>query len=273
MKKIFIFIAAFAMAFSMGITAFADESYIFDYADLLTESEEISLNEKAQAVAEETNTATYVLTVEDMAEYGYYDAREFAEAFYNENSLGLDEEKNGLLVMLSMADRDYAFVTYGGFVNTTLYESDLDTIEDSMLDDFGYDDWYGGFYDFMYTVEDLLLYREPYAAGNQEYYGYEVLDEEDGYDIAFNIGVGVIVGLAAALCVCLVLKGQMKSVQIGAKADRYVGKDGFRLTARSDNFSHITQIRNRIKTNTTTRGGGGGVRMSSGGFGGRSGKF
>ena len=56
----------------------------------------------------------YVVSLQDYRDYGSYSSiRNFSEEFYNHYRLGLGQNRNGILLVLSMAERDYCLIAYG----------------------------------------------------------------------------------------------------------------------------------------------------------------
>lgn len=294
-KKIMMILVAFCLAFGMNVSAFAEETYVRDNAAILTEEERASLEERAKEASEETKSGIYILTVEDFSQDGYSDTFDFAIDYYTQNDLGYGEEKNGVLVMLSMNDRDYEIICYGENEDLIFNAYGFDEVVDAMLDDFAEDYWYNGFFDYIATCRKVLnedvpsyyegdnVYHETngyYNGGYNNYDDYYYVEKGRSAETVAVMAVAIIgVPSLIAGIICFVFYKQMKSVYKGADADNYVPKGGFTLTAKTDRFSHTTVVRNKIKTenkNGISRGGGGfggGSSHRSGGFSGRSGKF
>ena len=83
-------------------------------------------------------------------------------------------------------------------------------------------------------------------------------------------------GHTSALLVCMILKGQMKSVRKGVDANVYTtAGGGLKLTDSYDHYTHTTETRRKIESDSGGggRSSGGTVSRSGGGGHGRSGKF
>ena len=77
-----------------------------------------------------------------------------------------------------------------------------------------------------------------------------------------------------ALITCSVFKAQMKTAKEKTQANDYLVPQSMDLRVREDVFTHRTETRTRIETDSGSRGGGGGSSFhSGGGFSGRSGGF
>ena len=85
----------------------------------------------------------------------------------------------------------------------------------------------------------------------------------------------IFIPVAVALGVCSVFKAQMKTAKEATRADEYLVPHSMRLRTKEDRFTHRTESRTVIETDSGHRAGGGGGSSfhSGGGFSGRSGKF
>lgn len=71
------------------------------------------------AVSEQYGCGVYIVTVEDFTDYSdaYY-VDDFGEELFSSYDLGLGDGNCGILLILSMAERDYGLVAHGDFANT-----------------------------------------------------------------------------------------------------------------------------------------------------------
>ena len=93
--------------------------------------------------------------------------------------------------------------------------------------------------------------------------------------MAFRFGLPL--GLIVAFIVCAIYKRQLKSVRRATEAARYTVSGGAEITAREDRFTHTTEVRTPIKTESDDHDSGpsfsGGTTVNSGGFSHSGGKF
>ena len=277
-KLLFCLLAVLCLCASLMVPALAEESYVFDEAGLLSASERGALESQAAGISEEYGCAVYVVTVRDYREYGSGDVRAVAESLFTENGFGLGADGSGVMLLMSMEDRDYALIAHG-YGNVAFTDYGKDRLSDEFLDNFRRDDWYGGFADYVsYAGEMLELSR-----------GGEPLDVNspgaDGHSRSFfgglreRLGVfGVIVVIVAvpaliALIVCTVAKRNMKNVKKAEKADFFAVPGSMKLTVSEDRFTHVTQTRVKVESDDDHGGGKGGTHINSSGFSGKSGKF
>lgn len=120
MKKYASLLFALVLALSLSVSAAADSSgvYVYDDAALLTQEEYDTLNEAAAAVSEQYGCGVYVVTVDDMADYIDPDAvtetgetgmAAFTEYAWDALGLAASYDSNGIMLALSMAEREDRF--------------------------------------------------------------------------------------------------------------------------------------------------------------------
>lgn len=157
-------------------------------------------------------------------------------------------------------------------------------MQDEFLDNFREDDWYGGFADYIAACGRYLeanangapIDVEPSDETEEE---YEPLSFGDKLFfaalMAFRFGLPL--GLIVAFIVCAIYKRQLKSVRRATEAARYTVSGGAEITAHEDRFTHTTEVRTPIKTESDDHDSdpsfSGGTTVNSGGFSHSGGKF
>ncbi len=272
------------LAFALPLPTLAAElDAVTDAAGLLTDAERGELNDRAEELAAQYQCAVYIVTLEDMEDMGGSDAYDLATAVYTEYDLGYGEEKSGLLLLLSMAERDYALIAYG-YGNTAFTDYGKDVLlDEEVLPLLGEDAYYEGFSAYLDTAgEYLSMARDgkPFdvenAPGYNETdgsYGVTARPRYDEGEFAVRLGAVILLPLLLAGGICLYWKRQMNTAVSARTADRYIPSDGFHLTGQQDTFLYRTETRRRIENHSSGGGHAGGTSMRSGGFSGRSGKF
>lgn len=185
---------------------------------------------------------------------------------------------------LSMAERDFQMLAHGDTANAAFTDYGKYIMQDEFLDNFREDDWYGGFADYIAACGRYLeanangapIDVEPSDETEEE---YEPLSFGDKLFfaalMAFRFGLPL--GLIVAFIVCAVYKRQLKSVRRATEAARYTVSGGAEITAREDRFTHTTEVRTPIKTESDDHDSGpsfsGGTTVNSGGFSHSGGEF
>ena len=195
-----------------------------------------------------------------------------------------------MALLISLDDRDFATYAHGAKAEEIFSDAVQQDLEQYFLDNFGNDDWYGGFSDFVSGCEWYLQHvAEGGEAGVPVHNEVEISDstQEDTADDSFSLGgafgLSLLISCVIALIVCMVFRSQMKSVRTQTTANQYVGNGGLNLTLSRDIYRYTSQKRRQIprndNNNNSTGGGHGGAgfsgsisHTSSSGHG-RSGKF
>ena len=266
MKKYASLLFALVLALSLSVSAAADSSgvYVYDDAALLTQEEYDTLTASAMAVADQYGCGVYVVTVDDMADYIDPDAvtetgetgmAAFTEYAWDALGLAASYDSNGIMLALSMAERDFQMLAHGDTANAAFTDYGKYIMQDEFLDNFREDDWYGGFADYIAACGRYLeanangapIDVEPSDETEEE---YEPLSFGDKLFfaalMAFRFGLPL--GLIVAFIVCAIYKRQLKSVRRATEAARYTVSGGAEITAREDRFTHTTEVRTPIKT-------------------------
>ena len=255
---------ALCLVLSLGGMALASSQitmpHVTDAVGLLSNEEIMALEQQAGQIEDSYGCAPYILVVEDFRVYeDTIDIFEAGMNLYERWELGHGPEKNGLLLILSMAERDYALVTYGSVTHRAFTDYGQDALCEQFLDNFRNDDWAGGFRDYLDGCAWLL---EQAKNGTP----YDVDTAPKGFSPLI-----LVIPLVLALAVCLVLTAQMKTAKRKTEAGDYMVQGGAEMRVVQDIFTHRTVTRQVIQSEN--KGGGGGTTINARGFSGKSGKF
>ena len=275
-RRLACIVLAALLLLGLCCTAFAEEAdttgpqlwNITDTVGLLTSDEDQSLEERAEEISAQYGVGVYLLILEDYSEY-YDDPYETAYQFYHGYTLGEGEDRDGVILMLSMSNRKYATFFYGPKAEYAFDAYGQELMEEEFLDDFRDDDWYDGFEDYLEVCDEYLARAE---AGDPVRRDDSSAGGSDGSGIGTTILVCLGISAVIAMIVCLILRGKMKSVRKGTHADAYVA-GSLNLTASRDQYTHTTETRTKIEHESSDSGGGGSSACSGGGGSGRSGSF
>ncbi len=257
------------------VPAFAEETeqFVFDNAGILSEEEASSLNEAAKEISMRYGCGVYVAVFDDMAEYGYQNIETFAEEVYAQWELGIGEERNCIMLVMSMAERDYDLCAHGEIGNTAFTDYGKEVLADEFIDNFRRNDWAGGFSDYVSECGYMLGRAEAGDPIDVPDYGGSYSRSSITERIGKAVGPGLIIGIIVAFIYCGALKSKMKSAKIAREASAYLAPRGIWMQDESDMFTHTTVTRQRIERDNDSRGGHGGTSVNSGGFSHSSGKF
>ncbi|MCR4938823.1 MAG: TPM domain-containing protein [Treponemataceae bacterium] len=248
--------------------AFDGTDTVMDYANLLSVSELDNLEMKISSLVNQYGMGIYIMTIPDKSfvEAEGYDIQTIAEYIYEVLSLGLGEEKNGILLLMDMNEREYDICAYGSRAHYSFTDYGKDKLEEAFLDDFGENDWFGGFSLYVDEVERELIWAEkgdPVDVGSTS----ESLRELIG--IPGILIVSFLIGLVLAFIVCWYFKLQMKSVRPAASAEKFISSNGIDYSEKIDDYIKTTQSVRIIESSSKS----GGTSVNSGGYSHSSGKF
>ena len=251
-KKFLTLLLALMMALALAVPAWAEQqpgdAFVYDMAGLLSEEDDAYLEALASQISWEHNCAVYIVTMEDYQEYDS-DIHYAAVAIYDGNDFGIGENREGIMLMLSMYDRDYdLFVRDGGTAQYAVNKYGRHQMTEVFLDNFADNDWKGGFEDYLSACGEYLDRAEQ---------GHPVRKPLMKV-LPMALGIGVVLAMA----VCLFLKSKMKTVRQGAEADAYVTAEGLNLTEQYDRYTHTTKTSRKISkdsdSGSSDHSGGGG---------------
>lgn len=210
--------------------AAADVPHLVDGADLLTPSEEATLEAKLVALSDKLGMDIVIVTTDDT---GYKSTYAYADDFYDYGGYGED----GILWLIDMDNRQSTFSTTGKGIDRLDSDSE-DTIQDEvtpLLTD-------GYYYDACLTFVDMC-------------------EDACSFNWGFTAVICLVIGLVVALIATGVMKGQLKTVRAKAAASDYMRPGSLQVTESRDLFLY----RNVTRTARPKDTGSGGNRVSSSG--------
>ena len=251
------------LVFSLTVPVSADASvYVLDQAGILSMEEQADLTEQAREVSETYACGVHIAIVPDYRVYAS-SVEDASEQIYQQYGMGYGPGQDGIVLLLSMAERDYDLCAYGTG-NSAFTDYGKDALAQTFLDDFGDDYWYDGFMDYIRTSGEYLQMAAdgtPFDADTDPNNGMGPLTK-------FTIVIGI-PALIAAL-ICLYFKRGMRSVYQAASAQEYCTPDSLNLTVRTDRYTRTTTTRTKIERDSSSKGG---TSVNSDGYSHSSGKF
>lgn len=245
-------ILLFVLLLCIPICAAAQPNHVYDQYGLLDADEAAALEQKAAALSREYGCGLYILVVHDYTDYAS-STFSFAIDTFEAREMGMGSDKTGVLLMLSMADRDYELLFHGKETDTIFTEYGRDKMEERFLDEFRYDNFYEGFHAYLDCCGEYL---EAARQGHP-------FDRQKEFSVLFFLP-----GILAAVITGIVLYAPMKSAVQKQDADDYLVSESLKLHHRTDLFVNRTVVRTPKESSSS-----GGSSHRSGSYSGRSGKF
>lgn len=127
----------------------AEPYNITDDVGLLSDADRQRLEKMAQTVTYKYGIGVYAVILDDYSIFNSDSAYAAAESIYHRYDMGQNSGRDGILLLLSMSEREYGLYYYGDKSAEVFTDSALQGIEDAFLNRFGEDDWAGGFEDYI----------------------------------------------------------------------------------------------------------------------------
>ena len=264
-NRIITLLLAVVLCMSAACPVFAAEKLprLIDSAELLTESQQSELLSTLDEFSERQQADIVVVTVDSI---GDKTPMEYADDFYDYNGYGFGENNDGVLLLISMEERDW-WISTTGYGITALTDAGIDYISESFLSDLSDGDYLAAFMTYAELCDEFFTQAktgEPYDVGNLP---------KEPFDLFMNLLIALAIGLAVAFIVTGIMKGKLKSVHSEYSAGNYVRANSLNLTQNTDLFLY-TQTTRREKPKESSSGGSSTHTSSSGtSHGGGGGKF
>lgn len=176
---------------------------LVDDADLLTSEEEEELLEKLDAISEGQQCDVAVVTVNSLEDMRVQD---FADDYYDYNGFGMGEDRDGIVFLVSMEEREWAFSTCGygidAFTDTT-----MSYMEDVILPYLSDGDYFDAFLTYADEADAAIRHAknletaEELDEGEHPYYGEDVYHKDSKSKapvIVAMVPISILIGMIIA---------------------------------------------------------------------------
>lgn len=241
---------------------------LVDEAGLLSEEESSTLINKLEEISQRQKNEVAVVTVNSLEGKT---AEAYADDYYDYNGYGYGENDDGLLLLVSMGEREWAVTTYGYCHTVAFTDAGLDYISSEFRRKLSSGEYAKAFDCFADLCDDFLTQAatgEPYDVDNMPKGKVSPFWLYTDLVVAFFISFGIVKGKSRNL----------KSVKKQESAKAYERRGSLSLRRSTDSFVNriVTQktIQNEKNSSSDSSGGSSSHISSSGrSHGGTSGKF
>lgn len=265
-KSILTVLFALILCMTAVIPAFAasDLPRVVDNAGLLTESEESALLSKLDEISKRQQADIVVVTADTL---GGKTPMDYADDFYDYNGYGFGENYDGVLLLVSMEDRDW-WMSTSGYGITAITDAGIEYISDKFLSDLSDGDYAGAFSTYAELCDEFFAQAktgQPYDVSHMP---------KEPFNIAWCLAGSLVFGYAVAAMVTSRMKRKLQTVRFQSAANSYVKANSLNVTESRDLFLY-TQVARHEKPKETSSSGGSSTHTSSSGstHGGGGGKF
>lgn len=265
-NKIIALLFALILCVTTTAPAFAasDLPRLVDNAGLLTDGEGSALLQKLDDISERQQADIVVVTADTI------DGKtpmEYADDFYDYNGYGYGEECDGVLLLVSMEDRDW-WISTTGYGIKALTDAGIDYISEKFLSDLSNGEYAAAFTTYAELCDDFFTQAktgEPYDVGRMP---------KEPFEFGINLLIALIIGFVVALLATNIMKGKLKTVRFQSAAGNYVKEGSMNVTESRDMFLY-TNVSRTPRPKESSSGGGSSTHTSSSGssHGGGGGKF
>lgn len=254
MKKIFSIALLLLLCVSLVIPSAASPDLVVDDANLLSDAEESSLRSKLSEITERLKCTVAVVTVNDL---DGKTARAFADDYYDYNGYGCGEGYDGVLLLISMSDRDW-YITTCGLCIDAISDYDRERLSDEFLGYLSSGAYAEAFNIFADGCDELIT---------------DALDTTH-YPLSFAwIPISLVVGFIIALISVGSMKRKLTTVQLGTEANNYVREGSMSMKTVKDIFLYRNVSKTAKPKETSSSGSSTHVSSSGRTHGGGGGKF
>ena len=134
----------------------ADLPRVVDEADLLSDSEEKELAGKIEDLTDKYDFDIVIVTADTI---NGETPMAYADDYYDYNGYGAGADNDGILLLLSMEDRDW-WISTTGYGIDAFTDYGIDVIGDEIVPDLSNGDYYSAFTEFIDLTDDFLAEAE-----------------------------------------------------------------------------------------------------------------
>lgn len=251
----------------LGRTVLAQEPHgarLVDMADILEDADERRLLQMLDEISMRHQLDIVIVTA------GTLDKKtpmEYADDFYDTHDYGFGAEKDGVLLLVSMEDRDW-WISTTGYGVTAFTDAGLGYISGQFLPMMGEGDYAGAFARFAELCDAFVTQARtgaPYDVGALP---------KAPFRVGYHVCAALLFGFIFAAITTAVMAAGMRTVRPQPSAQAYVKDGSMRVTDSRDLFLYAHTDRTKQQTDSGSRGGSKTHTASSGSsHGGRGGKF
>ena len=247
-----------------SVSSAAGKKSVIDDAGLIKASDEKELDKKIKNIQKDKFDAV-ILTVKSLDGKS---AQDYADDYYDNNDYGLDNEKSGVLFLVSKGDRKYHISTKGAGIKV-FTDYGIARIKEEIKPYLSDGDYFNACDEFLNITKDFVkAYKDgtPYDTDNP-------YNEEIDYVILEVIAL--VIAFVIALISVGIMRLRMNTAKPKGTAMEYIKKGSFKLTSEKDIFMYSTVTKTAKPKDNDNSAGGSTTHVSSSGseHGGGGGSF
>ena len=247
-----------------SVSSAAGKKSVIDDAGLIKASDEKELDKKIKNIQKDKFDVV-ILTVKSLDGKS---AQDDADDYYDNNDYGLDNEKSGVLFLVSKGDRKYHISTKGAGIKA-FTDYGIGRVKEEIKPYLSDGDYFNACDEFLNITKDFVkAYKDgtPYDTDNP-------YNEEIDYVILEVIAL--VIAFVIALISVGIMRLRMNTAKPKGTAMEYIKKGSFKLTSEKDIFMYSTVTKTAKPKDNDNSAGGSTTHVSSSGseHGGGGGSF
>lgn len=265
-KQLFGALLCILLCIAAAYPAFAlsDMPRLVDNAGLLSDFEQSELINTLDEISTRQQVDIVVVTTDSL---NAKTPEAYADDFYDYNGYGFGEDCDGVLLLVSMEDRDWHLSTCG-YGMTAITDDGVEYISDKFLPDLSDGNYAQAFTTYAKLCDEFITQAktaQPYDGDNMP---------KAPFDPLKCLIISMAIGLGISLAVTGSMKAKLKTVRMQAAAASYVKANSLHITESRDMFLYNTVDRTEKPKSDSGSGGSSSHTSSSGQtHGGGGGKF
>lgn len=245
--------------YASGIPQERQGDRLVDMAGVIEDDKESQLKNKLDSMSEEWNCDVVIVIVESLQGKS---VTAYADDYYDYNGYGMGAGDNGILLLVSRGDREWAISTYGKGIDV-FTDKEQEYIMNQVQPELKNNDYYRASSTFADLCDESL---ELYDRTGK---GHDTRNFLKGfwYCCLFS-------GVVALICV-MAMKGKLKTVAFQKGAREYVKNGSMHVTAQRELFLYKNVTKTVKQSSSSSSSGRSSTHRSSSGrsHGGSHGKF
>lgn len=209
---------------------FSNEYFrLMDTADLLDDTEEEKLMNALDEMSERQKLEIVIVTTDTL---DGEDIVSYADDLYDYCNYGYGKDKDGVMFLISMEERDW-YISTCGYGITAFTDAGIQYIGSQMKEDLSDGNYAAAFDTFVQKCDEFITQArtgEPFDTSN--------LPKEPMSLIW--IPISLVVGIAIALIIVGIMKSKLKTVRFQPKAKDYIKEGSMNITESRDMFLYRT---------------------------------
>lgn len=247
-----------------SVSSAAGKKSVIDDAELIKASDEKELDKKIKNIQKDKFDVV-ILTVKSLDGKS---AQDYADDYYDNNDYGLDNEKSGVLFLVSKGDRKYHISTKGAGIKA-FTDYGIGRIKEEIKPYLSDGDYFDACDEFLNITKDFVkAYKDgtPYDTDNP--YNKEI-------DYVILEVIALVIAFVIALISVGIMRLRMNTAKPKGTAMEYIKKGSFKLTSEKDIFMYSTVTKTAKPKDNDNSAGGSTTHVSSSGseHGGGGGSF